>query len=139
MRFANCANAISLALIVCLGEGALATESRFAAYQGAWLADGVACDDVYSGGRNGMTFKSPPDLFVPAFIIRGDRIRTPFAICRISSIKRIGDRDRLVLGCVNPVTSTGASALLGMGSDGRLKRYFNDDDQSGSAYGRCQK
>ena len=116
-----------------------AAEGRFAAYQGAWLADGTACEEVFSAGRNGMAFKSPPDLFVSAFIINGDRIKTPFATCRIGSVKRVGDRDTLSLGCASPVSTGQASATLSKEPDGRLKRYYSATDTSGTNYRLCPK
>lgn len=116
-----------------------AAEGRFAAYQGAWLADGTACEEIFSPGRNGMTFKSPPDLFVSAFIISGDRIRTSAATCTIKSVKRVGDRDFLSLGCVNPVSTSQVSAIMAKEPDGRLKRFYSANDTSGTNYRLCPK
>ncbi|WP_069881202.1 hypothetical protein [Bosea sp. BIWAKO-01] len=116
-----------------------AAEGRFAAYQGAWLADGSACEDVFTSSRSGTVFKSPPDLFVAAFIFSGDRIRTPVATCKIRSVKQVGDRDILSLGCVNSVSTAQTTAIMGKGADGRLKRFYSAADTSGTNYRLCPK
>ncbi len=141
MPFASCARVAGVGIVaaIALVANGWAAEGRFAAYQGAWLADGSTCEDVFSPGRSGLTFKRPPDLFVSAFIISGDRITTPFATCRIGTVRRVGDRDNISLGCVNPVTTTQASAILAKGPDGRLERYFSATDTSGTDYRLCQK
>jgi hypothetical protein len=140
MRCTRYSSAVVIGLVASsLVANVKAAEGPLVTYQGAWLADDLACGDVFTPGRKGMMFKVPTELFVPAFIISGDRISTPWTACRIGAVSRIGDRDNLSLFCVHSVTRTQSSAILAKGSDGRLKRYSNASDQTGSNYRLCSK
>ena len=112
-------------------------QGGLAAYQGAWLAGGTDCAEVYSSGGKGTSFKKPLDIFAPAFIISGNRLRTPQASCRIRSVRPSGDRQRLVLDCANAVAGNEVRVLMASQPDGSLKRYFNEQDTAGSSYQRC--
>ena len=106
---------------------------------GAWLTGGADCAEVYSSAGKGTSFKKPVDIFAPAFIVSGNRLRTPQASCRIKSAKPEGDRQRLVLDCANAVAGNEVRLLMAPQSDGSLKRYFNEQDTSGTTYQRCSK
>jgi hypothetical protein len=73
-----------------------------------------------------MSFKKPVDIFAPAFIISGNRLRTPQASCRIKSVKPTGDRQFLVLDCANAVAGNEVRVLMAPDLDGALRRYFNE-------------
>jgi hypothetical protein len=95
MSVAGCVGAAGLGLALAASvaaSGTLAAEAGLSAYQGAWLASGPDCAEVYSSAGKGMSFKKPVDIFAPAFIISGNRLRTPQASCRIKSVKPTGDR-----------------------------------------------
>jgi hypothetical protein len=79
------------------------------------------------------------DLFAPAFIVSGNRLRTPQASCRIKSIRPSGDRQLLSLDCANAVAGNEVRALMATLPDGSLKRYFNEQDTTGSSYQRCSR
>ncbi|MBF9197884.1 hypothetical protein I2H36_17750 [Microvirga sp. BT290] len=117
-------------------QGAMAQEG-LAAYQGAWLAGGTGCAEVYASSGKGTSFKKPIDIFAPAFIISGNRLRTPQASCRIRSVRPSGDRQRLVLDCANAVAGNEVRVFISSQPDGSLKRYFNEQDTAGSSYQRC--
>ena len=108
-------------------------------YQGAWLAGGADCAEVYSSAGKGTSFKRPIDIFVPAFIISGNRLRTPQASCRIKSVRPAGDRQRLALDCVNAVAGNEVRVLMATQPDGSLKRFFNEQDTTGTPYQRCSR
>jgi hypothetical protein len=118
-----------------MGSEALAQEG-LAAFQGAWLA-GSDCTQVYSSAAKGTTFKRPVDMFAPAFIVSGSRLRTPQASCRIKSIQPSGDRRLLLLDCANAVAGNEVRVLMALQSDGTLKRYFDAGDTIGTSYRRC--
>ncbi|MBB4041771.1 hypothetical protein GGR34_003452 [Microvirga flocculans] len=125
-----------VALILSL-TGAQAAEQAHTTYQGAWLAQGSSCADVYSSGGKGVSFKQPIDIFAPAFIISGNRLRTPAASCRVRSIKPAGDRHLMTLDCTNTISSSDVTVLMSTAPDGSLVRYFNAEDTIGSRYQRC--
>jgi hypothetical protein len=132
--------AISLAIAAMIaGPGAWAAEAGLSAYQGAWLAQGSSCADIYSSAGHGLAFKKPVDIFAPAFIVSGNRLRTPMASCRIRSVKPAGDRQVLSLACANAVSTNDVKVLMAPSPDGSLKRYFNDEDNVGSPYQRCAR
>jgi hypothetical protein len=132
--------AISLAIAAMIaGPGAWAAEAGLSAYQGAWLAQGSSCADIYSSSGHGLAFKKPVDIFAPAFIVSGNRLRTPMASCRIRSVKPAGDRQVLSLACANAVSTNDVKVLMAPSPDGSLKRYFNDEDNVGSPYQRCAR
>src|SRR5215217_5975015 len=114
-------------------SGARAQEG-LSAYQGAWLQRGPECAEIYSSAGKGTSFKKPVDIFAPAFIISGNRLRTPQASCRIKSVKPTGDRQLLVLDCANAVAGNEVRVLLAPDSDGALRRYFNEQDTTGTKY-----
>ena len=116
-----------------------AAEGRYAAYQGAWLADDIPCEEVFNTSGKGVTFKRPVNLFISGFIISGNRVTTPHVSCQIRSSKSLGDRDALTLNCAGSVMAGGASAVISKSEDGTLKRYFKDDDKSGATYKLCSK
>ena len=132
--------AISLAIAAMIaGPGAWAAEAGLSTYQGAWLAQGSSCADIYSSAGHGLAFKKPVDIFAPAFIVSGNRLRTPMASCRIRSVKPAGDRQVLSLACANAVSTNDVKVLMAPSPDGSLKRYFNDEDNVGSPYQRCAR
>ena len=118
--------------------GAMA-QGGLSGYQGTRLAGGADCAEVYSSAGKGTSFKRPIDIFVPAFIISGNRLRTPQASCRIKSVRAAGDRQRLTLDCANAVAGNEVRVLMATQPDGSLKRYFNEQDTTGSLYQRCSR
>jgi hypothetical protein len=120
-------------------SGAMAAQAGPSAYQGAWLASGPDCAEVYSSTGKGTSFKKPVDVFASAFIVSGNRLRTPLASCRIKSARSKGDRQLLVLDCANAVAGHEVKVLMATLPDGSLRRYFNDQDTAGSQYQRCSR
>ncbi|WP_112662782.1 hypothetical protein [Microvirga flavescens] len=117
----------------------IAAEAGLAAYQGAWLEQSLSCDAVFSRAGKSTSFKKPIDIFAPAFIISGNRLRTPQASCRITAVKPSGKRHVLSLHCANAVAANDVTVLMGPTPDGSLNRYFNEKDETGSKYQRCDR
>nr|WP_262265792.1 MULTISPECIES: hypothetical protein [unclassified Microvirga] len=113
-------------------------QGGLSAYQGAWLS-GRDCAEIYASAGKGTAFKKPVDIFAPAFIVSGSRLRTPQASCRIKSVKPSGDRQLLVLDCANAVSGSEVQVLMAPQPDGSLKRYFNAQDTTGTQYQRCSR
>jgi hypothetical protein len=120
-------------------SGGIAAESGLSAFQGAWLQSSPSCAEVYSFSGKDVSFRSPVDIFAPAFIISGNRLRTPQASCRIRSVKPAGDRQLLTLDCANMVSANEVRVLMARAPDGSLRRYFNDQDTAGTPYQRCSR
>src|SRR5687767_887331 len=118
-------------------SGGMAAEPGLSAFQGAWLQSSPSCAEVYSFSGKDVSFRSPVDIFAPAFIISGNRLRTPQASCRIRSVRPAGDRQLLTLDCANAVAGNEVRVLMASQPDGSLKRYFNEQDTAGSSYQRC--
>jgi hypothetical protein len=118
---------------------AMAAETNVRTYQGAWLAEGPDCTEVYSSTGKGASFKKPLDLFAPAFIISGNRLRTPQATCRIKSIRPSGDRQRISLDCANAVAGNDVTVFMARGPDGSIRRYFDEQDPIGHLYKSCSR
>lgn len=75
-----------LGLAACMvGVGAPAAHTTPAGFQGACVLEGRDCGDVYASVGKATTFTKPTDIFAPAFIISGNRLRTPMALCRIKA------------------------------------------------------
>lgn len=130
----------SLALAASVAvSGTIAAEAGLSAYQGAWLAQGPSCADVYSSAGKGASFKKPVDIFAPAFIISGNRLRTPMASCRIKSVKPSGNHQVLALDCTTAVSAGDVRVLVARLPDGSLRRYFNDQDTAGTGYQQCSQ
>jgi hypothetical protein len=130
---------LGLSLSLVMASGTTATGVELSPYQGAWLQSGSSCSDVYLTSGKDVSFRKPTDIFAPAFIISGTRLRTPLASCRIKSIKPSGSRQVLALGCANSVSVGDVSVLIASAPDGTLKRYFNAQDTMGSTYERCSR
>ena len=142
MRVAGCVGAAGLGLALAASvavPGTLAAEAGLSGYQGAWLMPGPSCEDVYSSAGKGTSFKKPVDIFAPAFIVSGNRLRTPMASCRIKSVRPTNDRQLLVLDCATAVAADEVRVLMATLPDGSLRRYFNDQDTTGSSYQRCSR
>ncbi len=120
------------------GSGAMA-QAGLSSVQGAWLAQGPDCAEVYSAAGKGTSFKKPVDIFAPAFIISGDRLRTPQASCRIKSVKPTENRQEVILDCANAVAGHEVTVLMARQPDGSLRRYFNAQDSTGTPYQRCSR
>jgi hypothetical protein len=120
-------------------SGATAAEADRTTYQGAWLAEGPDCAEVYSSTGKDASFKKPVDLFAPAFIISGNRLRTPQATCRIKSIRPAGDRQQIFLDCANAVAGNDVRVFMAKGPDGSLRRYFSEQDPIGHLYKSCSR
>lgn len=139
VRFIGAAG-VGLALAASVAvSGTIAAEAGLSGYQGAWLAQGPSCADVYSSAGKGASFKKPIDIFAPGFIVSGNRLRTPLASCRIKSVKPSGDRQVLALDCANAVSAGDVRVLVATLPDGSLRRYFNDQDTVGTVYQQCSR
>jgi hypothetical protein len=121
-----------------VGPAAMA-QGGVAAFQGAWLSGSAECAEVYTAAQKGTTFKKPVDIFVPAFIVSGSRLRTPQASCRIKSVRPSGNRHLLILDCVNAVSGNEVRVLMAPQPDGSLRRYLNAQDTVGTAYKQCPR
>jgi hypothetical protein len=141
MRSAGLMGAIGLCLILAapLGLSSGTAQEGLSGYQGAWLAGGDDCAEVYSFSGKGASFKEPVDIFAPAFIVSGKRLRTPQAQCMIKSVQPSGNRQVFVLNCTNSVAGHEVRALMSTEPDGILKRYFNAQDVAGTPYRRCSR
>ena len=129
---------LGLGLVASVGlSDTLAAEAGVSGYQGAWLLEGRDCAEVYSSAGKGTSFKKPIDIFAPAFIVSGNRLRTPMASCRIKAVRPAGDRQVLVLDCANAVADQEVKVLMAPSEDGSLRRYFNEEDKTGTTYQRC--
>jgi hypothetical protein len=107
--------------------------------QGAWLAQGSSCAEVYASAGTRPSFKRPVDIFAPAFIVSGNSLRTPMASCRIRSVRPVGNRHSVHLSCANAVAGSDVRVLMSLAPDGSLKRYFNEQDTIGTSYQRCMR
>ncbi len=119
------------------GLSARAVDTSRSGYQGSWVLDGRDCADVFSSGGKGATFKKPVDIFAPAFVISGKRLRTPMASCQVKSSRPGKDRQIFVLDCANSVASNEVRVQLATSPNGTLKRYYSDQDPTGVTYRRC--
>ena len=128
----------SLAVTSTMALGA-ATQRGLSALQGTWLDSGFACDAVFVSAGRGSAFKKPVDMFAPAFIIAGNRLRTPHASCRVKAVKEVADRQILSLDCATSVAVSETKAMLSRSSDGSIRRFTNDQDPVGSSYRRCDR
>src|SRR3954466_14662883 len=80
MRIAGFLAAAGLGLVLAVSVAASGARAQGgpSGFQGAWLAGGAAdCAEVYSSAGKGASFKKPVDIFAPAFIVAGNRLRTP--------------------------------------------------------------
>jgi hypothetical protein len=135
MRPAGIARDAVLALGIALGavSPANAVEAKL---EGAWIQDG-SCDETFARAGKNIAFKKPVNVFAPALIITGNRLRTPTASCTIKAVKPAGERRMLSLQCATGVAVEPVRALIGTSSDGSLVRYLNEQDSTGSSYKRC--
>ena len=139
MGVAGFASAVGLGLAAFAAASAAMAQGGLAAYQGAWLSGGADCAEVYASAGKRTAFKKPVDIFAPAFIVSGSRLRTPQASCRIKSVRPSGDRQLMVLACANAVAGNDVRVLMAPQPDGSLKRYFNAQDTTGTAYKQCSR
>lgn len=119
------------------GPPVRAFDSGLSGYQGSWVLDGRNCADVFSSGTKVSAFKKPVDIFAPAFVISGKRLRTPMASCQVKSARPAKDRQVFLLDCENSVASNEVRVLLATSPNGMLKRYYSDEDPTGVTYRRC--
>ena len=141
MRLAGFLGPAGLGLILIMSSamsGAVA-QSGLARFQGAWLSGSADCAEVYASAGKEASFKRPVDIFAPAFIVTGSRLRTPQATCRIKSARATGDRQLLVLDCANMVAGSEVRVLMSLQPDGSLRRYFNERDTTGTEYKQCSR
>ena len=137
MRVAGLIRTFGLGLACTMISGMAAAQGGPSTLQGAWLAQGSSCTDVYSSTGSAPSFRRPVDIFAPAFIVSGNRLRTPTASCRIRSVRPAGDRRSVLLACANAVAGSDVRVLMAMMPDGSLRRYFNEQDMTGTSYQRC--
>ena len=117
-----------------VSSGAWAQKPNF---DGAWLEEGLPCADVFTSNGKTVSFKRPANLFVTAFIVRGQRLTTPLATCRIGRIDPKGDRQLLNLSCTTAVATESTTAVLALTADGGLQRYNVTDGTASAKYQRC--
>lgn len=132
------ATGLGLALATTAGiSSGMSAQPDLSGYQGAWVEQSLSCDKMFVTGSKGVSFRKPVNIFVPAFIISGNRIRTAQASCRILAVRPDGDREVLKLSCENSISSDDITATFARAADGSLKRFFDDNDKTGSRYERC--
>ena len=137
MGFARYHYAAALCLCIGVTLGSSGAGAVDAALTGAWVQSGTECEEVFARTGKGATFKKPVSAFAPAFIISGNRIRTPMASCQIKGAKPSGDRRILRLACATTVSVDDITAIFGRSGDGSLQRYLNGQDETGTSYRRC--
>lgn len=135
MRIARFAGATVIGLAS--WTGGLSARAVDTGYQGSWVLDGRDCADVFSSGGKGSAFKKPVDIFAPAFVISGKRLRTPMASCQIKSARPAKDRQIFLLDCANSVAANEVRVMLATSPGGMLKRYYSEQDPTGVSYRRC--
>lgn len=133
------AAALGLGLAASVQMAGAAAQGSLAGYQGAWLAGSTDCAEVYSSAGKGTSFARPINIFAPAFVISGNRLRTPQASCRIKSVRPSGDRQLLILNCANVVAGEEVQVLMAPQPSGSLRRYFNEHDTMGTEYRQCSR
>src|SRR5918993_2188556 len=136
VRFVGAA-ALGVGLAASVGMADARAQAGLSAYQGAWLAGDMDCGEIYSSTGKGASFKRPIDIFAPAFVISGNRLRTPQASCSIRSVRPSGDRQLLLLNCANAVAGNAVRVLMAPQPGGTLRRYFNEQDSAGTEYRQC--
>ena len=94
-------------------------------------------NETFVRAGKSIAFKKPINVFAPALIITGNRLRTPTTSCTIKGMKPAGERRVLSLQCATAVAVEPVRALIGTSSDGSLVRYLNEQDSTGSSYKRC--
>lgn len=129
--------AVGIGTFMLMAASTAVAQGGLAPYQGAWLSGSSDCAEVYTPAQKGTAFKKAVDIFAPAFIVSGSRLRTPQASCRIQSVRPSGDRQLLVLDCVNAVSGNEVRVLMAPQPDGTLRRYMNARDTVGTAYRQC--
>lgn len=130
---------IALACLTAAGSAA-AAETGLAQLQGAWLEQSATCEATFSKGPKGaVAFRKPVNIFAPAFIVSGNRLRTTQSSCQIKAIQPAGHRKRLILDCATSIAVSEFRALISFTEAGELRRYFNDEDKAGSLYRRCSR
>jgi hypothetical protein len=130
-------NARATVLALALALGAISRASAVEpSLEGAWVQDG-SCEETFARAGKGISFKKPVNVFAPALIITGNRLRTPTASCTIKAVKPEGERRVLSLQCATAVAVEPVRAVIGTSSDGLLVRYLNEQDSTGSSYKRC--
>jgi hypothetical protein len=141
MKFAGflAAAELGLGLAVSVATSGAMAQGGFSGFQGAWVSGRADCAEVFSTTGKGTSFKKPVDIFAPAFIVAGTRLRTPQATCRIKSTRPTGDRQVLVLDCANAVAGSEVRVLMSTQPDGSLRRYFNAQDTTGTEYKLCSR
>jgi hypothetical protein len=102
---------------------------------GAWTYS--QCEALFVHRGKTASFKKPVDLFAPAFIVSGSRLRTPMASCSIVGTKRVNDRHVLKLACSTSIAVSDVTAILAPQPDGSMKRYSDSSDSIGTTYRRC--
>lgn len=133
-----CAAGLGLVLAAAAAPWApAAAQGGLAAYQGAWVEQSLSCDKMFVVSQKGASFRKPVNIFVSAFIVSGNRIRTAQATCRINGVQQVGERDILKLSCSNAISTDALTVMFARSPDGSLKRYFNEEDQIGNRYERC--
>ena len=141
MRIARFAGATALGpwLAASLEMADARAQARLSAYQGAWLAGSEDYAEIYASAGRGTSFKKPIDIFAPAFVISGNRLRTPQASCSIRSVRPSGDRQLFLLNCANAVAGNAVRVLMTPQPGGTLRRYFNEHDSVGTEYRQCSR
>jgi hypothetical protein len=130
-----CVLAISLSA-ASAGAAQAPAAGVLAGLQGAWVQPSEDCANVFVKGKSGMTYKHPVSIFAPAILITGKSIRTPGAVCSVSSVKPAGDKQALKLSCTTTISTDAVSTFVSVSPEGDLLRYTSEDD-NGTRYVRC--
>lgn len=134
IAMAACPRLFVIAFAALATQGARAQSPPF---QGAWLEEGQICGNVFVAAGATLAFKRPANAFAAAFVIRGQRLSTPLANCRISRTSTQGERQVMHLTCTTAIATDTARAVLSPSQDGGLYRHSEVEGGIAIKYRRC--
>lgn len=132
----RCLFLVAMAVALAPPQNAQAQAGRL---QGAWIEEGSACDSAFEATQKGVAFKRPASAFAPAFIVSGNRLSTPLAVCRLIGISPNGPRQVVRLNCTTSVATDSARAVFAPADDGGIYRYHSVEGGIATKYLRCSR
>lgn len=108
-------------------------------YDGTWLEEGRVCANAFVANGETVFFKRPANAFPSTFVIRGRKLSTPLATCRIVRITTTGEQQVLDLGCTTSIATNIARAVFAWAQDGALYRFGPPEGGHGGRYRLCTR
>jgi hypothetical protein len=117
---------------------AVAQSSQPPTLEGAWVADGKECSDVFTAVRGKPTFKKGQGDELPGFIVKGRNVRGLEDACRVSSSREKDETRTFSMTCTSSIDVESRKASVKFLDSDTISRFDPSFPEAAVSFKRCR-